>query len=331
MKNITLLLFSIVLLASCGQKKGAVVKLPSGGAPYEVIVVADDADWTGALGDTIRSVLTAPVPVINSYEPQFDVLRILPDRFVTRTRRNGNVVVVDIDKKYTAPSMRAAQDEFAQPQTVVYIEAPDAASLIAHVTEHGGELRDMLNAAERRRWVEAARGAGNTDLEAKVAAKFGLDVAIPKGFVVDKATESVPDFLWAKFDYPESFQTLAFYSYPATGADDLTLMPMIDARDRMVSNIVGSLPNSHMITVREVVVPTVRPVVIGGREWMEMRGFWEVAGDIMGGPFVSYSTLDQAMGRILVIDGSVYSPSPYKPKRNLLRQVESVVYTATIK
>ncbi len=47
---------------------------------------------------------------------------------------------------------------------------------------------------------------------------------------------------------------------------------------------------------------------IGDRTWAELRGFWDVENDFMGGPFVSYSTLDEATGRVLTIDGYVYSP-----------------------
>ena len=44
----------------------------------------------------------------------------------------------------------------------------------------------------------------------------------------------------------------------------------------------------------------------------------------MGGPFVSYSTLDEATGRVLTIDGYVYSPK--LDKRNFMREVEHLVY-----
>ena len=63
---------------------------------------------------------------------------------------------------------------------------------------------------------------------------------------------------------------------------------------------------------------------IGDRTWAELRGFWDVENDFMGGPFVSYSTLDEATGRVLTIDGYVYSPK--LDKRNFMREVEHLVY-----
>ena len=44
----------------------------------------------------------------------------------------------------------------------------------------------------------------------------------------------------------------------------------------------------------------------------------------MGGPFVSYSTVDQATGRILTLDCYVYSPKLHK--RNFVRGVEHLLY-----
>lgn len=62
---------------------------------------------------------------------------------------------------------------------------------------------------------------------------------------------------------------------------------------------------------------------INGRKWMETRGFWEVHGDFMGGPFVGYTT--KIADRQVALDAYVYSPR--KPKRPYLRAVEALVYT----
>ena len=40
-------------------------KKASQGKPYELIVVCPQQEWTGEVGDTLRAVLTAPVPYLN--------------------------------------------------------------------------------------------------------------------------------------------------------------------------------------------------------------------------------------------------------------------------
>ena len=56
-----------------------------------------------------------------------------------------------------------------------------------------------------------------------------------------------------------------------------------------------------------------------------MRGLWRLINDYMGGPYISLAELDAAGQRVVVAFGYVYAPS--KNKRNLLRQVEAMVYS----
>jgi hypothetical protein len=57
----------------------------------------------------------------------------------------------------------------------------------------------------------------------------------------------------------------------------------------------------------------------------EMRGLWRLLNDFMGGPYISLAQLDIENQRVVVAFGYVYAPS--KDKRNLLRQVEAMIYT----
>jgi hypothetical protein len=58
---------------------------------------------------------------------------------------------------------------------------------------------------------------------------------------------------------------------------------------------------------------------------LETRGLWKVENDFMGGPFVSYSFLSPKDSQIYTIIGYVYNPN--KKKRDLLRQMESMIYS----
>ena len=48
-------------------------------------------------------------------------------------------------------------------------------------------------------------------------------------------------------------------------------------------------------------------------------------GDMMGGPFVSHSRVDQENGRVIVVEAFIFSPD--KLKRNLMRMMEASLYT----
>ena len=74
--------------------------------------------------------------------------------------------------------------------------------------------------------------------------------------------------------------------------------------------------------------PQLKVVEINGRKWIELRGFWDVENDFMGGPFVSYTTIDAASGNIVTLDCYVHSPK--YGKRNFLRPLEHLVHLIKI-
>ena len=45
----------------------------------------------------------------------------------------------------------------------------------------------------------------------------------------------------------------------------------------------------------------------------------------MGGPFVNITQLDEKRNRIVTVEGFVYAPG--NDKRDLLQQVEAIIYT----
>ena len=56
-----------------------------------------------------------------------------------------------------------------------------------------------------------------------------------------------------------------------------------------------------------------------------IKGLWITENDFMGGPFVLNVVLDQKNSRIIYMMGYVYAPDG--KKRNMLRQVESIVFS----
>jgi hypothetical protein len=58
---------------------------------------------------------------------------------------------------------------------------------------------------------------------------------------------------------------------------------------------------------------------------IEVRGLWHVEGDFMGGPFLSYTFTDPRTNQIVTLYAYVYHPN--KKKRDLLRQLESILYS----
>ena len=326
MKNVfkcMLLASAALIVVSCGPRDRASHLPGSHSAAYEVIVTASPEIWNGPLGDTLRNVMQAPVPMLNSYEPQFDILRIMPNQYSDYIKRHRNTIVLNVNPEYTEPRMVPEYDRYASPQMIIYLLGPDQATLAQYLHENAYYLRTIFNMAERDRFVSGARRSPSVTLQTQVKEKFGFDIGLLRGFTLGN---SLDDFMWLRYEHPQSSQGVIIYTYPYGGPEDFTLEALMARRDQFTGLVPGEVDGSHMITYREM-EPELTHLRIKGRYWAEMRGYWDVYKDFMGGPFVSYSTVDTESNRVVTLDFYVYSPSPYKPKRNLLRQLESIVHS----
>ena len=133
------------------------------------------------------------------------------------------------------------------------------------------------------------------------------------------------NFFWASNNGRTGRVDLFVYSVPYTEKDAFTLSKIIARRDSiMKKNIPGAYKDSYM-TTSTFVDPVYRALSLDGKYVGETRGLWEVKGDVMGGPFVSHTRLDEANQRIITAEVFVYAPE--SKKRNLVRKAEAALYT----
>lgn len=295
----------------------------SQGSPYELIVVCPQREWTGPVGDTLRSILRAPVPYINQTEPIFDVLRVTERGFSGIVADHRNILKVVEDPSLDKSSVGVQYDLTASPQIVLTLQGPDDRSLVDYLSRNRESLVHVLEQAERDRAVQFARSFGAANIEKAVRKDFGVGMNVPKGYVLAADTG---DFLWARYEYPTASQGFFIYSYPYEGPQSLSPEALLAARNRFAARIPGPSDGSYM-TTSEAFEPDFRMFRLEGRLWCELRGFWDVHGDFMGGPFVSYSTVDTATNRVFTLDCYVYSPK--LGKRNFVRGVEHLLYMVT--
>lgn len=294
------------------------------GKPYELIVVCDQPEWTGQVGDSLRAVFTAPVPYLNQDEPLFDVLRVLERGFTGMIADHRNVLKVLVDPSVEKAQAAVQYNVTAQPQIIVTLQAPTDSAMVAFIDENRQNLVQVFEKAERDRTVESNTAYNNPGVETAIRSTFDVDIKVPKGYIL---ADQQPDFIWARFEYPTASQGFFVYSYPYEGPESLTPEALIAARNKFAARIPGPSDGSYMITA-DAIEPASRAFRLEGRLWCELRGFWDVHGDFMGGPFVSYSTVDTRTNRVFTLDCYVYAPDLNKPrKRNYLRALEHLLYT----
>ncbi len=328
MRKIAILAALLVSLAvtSCDALRSVSSNsVPSQGAPYELIVVCNQYEWEGALGDSLRATFRAQIPYLVQEEEYFTVYRVTHQGFDNLIPKHRNIFMVNIEKSISEPAIIIESDVNATPQIIMTLQAPTIASALEYFVENKELVMDVLEGTERGRDVAYAQRFNVPSVEKIIKSKFDVEMAIPQGYTLRNEED---DFVWLSYEYPTASQGLLIYSYPVQdGVNSLGWESLLAARNRFAALVPGPVASSFMSTFMEV-EPDYQILRINGRVWVELRGLWSVTGAFMGGPYVSYSTIDERTNRVFTIDGYVYSPK--LGKRNFLRGVEHIVYGVTV-
>lgn len=306
------------------------VKVSSTGKPYELFVVAPTELWQGPAGDTARAVFADEVEMINQPEPRFTVYSVPPANYKATVSKHRNILILKTGSQYPRADMTASYDINSAPQLEVTVTAPSADSMAAFLHTYGSDLVRLYEIAERDRFVARAEKYRDTKIGDLIRQKFGFEMSIPKGYRVRLDTTN---FLWISYELPLASIGFTIYTYPAdsSAARNAAAGNILAARNAAVMQVPGPSDGSYMAT-SDAVLPDQKTLTVNDRQWNQVRGFWDVKGDFMGGPFINYTTYEPQRHRMLAIDGYVYSPSPNNnvPMRDYIRQVEAIFMTVRV-
>lgn len=329
--NIMLAAIVGAMSVGCGAFDSLSTGDTSTGTPYEVVIVCPQQQWVGELGDTLNVVLRQPVEELVQYEPVLDVMRIMPNNFKSLTKHHRNIVIVDVDPSHKEPAIKVQYDVTAKPQVYITIQGPDNHSVAQYVSEQRDNLVHVIEMAERDRDIAYAERYYSQPLYQLLLETFGIEMRIPDNFQLRTKSD---DMVWISQEFPLASQGFFIYKYPYEGKQSLSAEALIAARNRFASRIPGPKEGSYMITVDKVAdesgenyvpyQPEYRTISIEGRPWVEMVGLWDVENYFMGGPYVSYTTVNPATREVITID--CYLHYPKNEKRNMLRELQHLVH-----
>ncbi|MCB9071565.1 MAG: DUF4837 family protein [Prevotellaceae bacterium] len=322
-KMIFPLIVAAVALSGC---RNSGLLLPNAtGAAYEVLVVIDEKDWRTEGGKALFDLLAADMPCIPQAEPMFAISRVSQDQFDNLLRPTRNIVMVEIDStQYTKATIKFVKNRWANSQAIVLITSNTAQNLASILASKGTEISNYLVEAERTRQIDFLKSSINNTALNKVYTKFGGQIAVPTS--LNKYNEA-QDFIWMSNGSAVARQDILIYSYPYTDKKQLTEKALLAKRDSMLqAHIPGSVKGSYMGTAYAFEPPVFKEIWLNNSYCAEIRGLWEMKnGEVMGGPFVSHTRLDEINNRLITIEGFVFAPG--RDKRNLIRQVEAMIYS----
>lgn len=322
--SIAALLAVALTLFSCSGRTARKSLLPNvSGKAGEVIVVIEKTDWEGALGNEVREVLASDCPWLYIKEPLYSLVNVAPGGFADLFKIHRNIVLFQIDPLVAKTGMFIKNDVWAAPQTVIQISAPDAETALSVLQEKSATLTAAIEQAERNRVVKNTLLYEERSIAPQVMEIMGGSPHFPSGYKLKKKTD---DFVWVADEKQYTIQGVLIYKYPAAGdASDFTEETLISKRNEVLKNNVPGMFDNTYMTTAEYFVPTVEYLKFQGREFAQVRGYWEVYNDYMGGPFVSHAFYSQDGSEVIVLDAFVYAPK--YDKRQYLRQVESLLYS----
>ncbi len=318
--NVLSLLFVLFAFSACTS---SFVLPQATGWAYEVLVVMDLNVKQGEAGEALLAELDSDIPGLPQPEAALKVNTVTPDVFDGMLRYTKNIFIVNIDpKSYTKVSLKHDINQWAQNQVVLTMNAPDQASVVNYLKERKGVLVDYFTKAEMSRVLNTLEKTYSNIVMEKVKSKFDISLRVPAEMTYYKDTT---DFFWTSNNAKTGRIDFVVYSFPYVDPETFTVNYLVSKRDSVLrENLPGSFPNSYLATeVRFGVDYT--PISHLGKYGGVMRGLWKTVGDMMGGPFVSLTRVDEKNNRIIVVETFVFAPE--MEKRNLIRRGEACIYS----
>jgi hypothetical protein len=306
-----------LLLWSC---ESPVMPLPgTTGKAGEVVIVMDDRYWDSTSGDAVSNALTAEIYGLPQPEPMFDAVHIRTEAFSKIFQTHRNILLVNINKDL-GQSIEVRYDVWSSPQIVIEITAPDEARFLDIFNANADRVTGNFLKKEEERNRNSYSKQLQDEVVRELSTSMGIRLPVPKGFnVIAKAD----DFIWVRYDTRDINQSILIYTEPYTRQNTFSQEGMIEVMNSfMRKHVPGPTSGSYMKIFVEY-PPLWRETSVGGLYASELRGLWNVEGDIMGGPFVCYAMLDEPRNRVIYLHGFIFAPA--LEKRNLVWQLQSML------
>ena len=287
----------------------------------------DDELYAGSLGDSIVNVLTKeeialPQSGMQGAEPIFDLVQIPPLAFSNVFKSHRNIISIKINPDLEKAVIKVDNNYWAFQQLYIRMEGPDKKSLAELIYNKDDFLVKTVRNAEIDRQVYLNNKVENTELYRSLLAKHKIITHFPKGF---EARVDSSNFVWIQHDPMDMIQGVLIWDYPYGSEDQVDFAPLIAEHDKILKhNVPGGIDGSYMAI--EFEAPMYSNTFEHNDHFVrEIKGLWQMENGFMGGPFVSWTFVDEKRDRLVTLFGFVYAPK-YE-KRNHIRKVESLLRT----
>ncbi len=341
-----------LILSSCSDSKNTNIPQASG-STGDIFIIMDSTQWKGPLGRVLDSLFSAEMEGLPRAESIYKMRWINPRKlnFVLKQRRNlifavtldqrssGAGMVKKVFTKESLDQIRANpnffsqndQNVFSKGQEVLYLFSTTEKQLIQHVRKNGKRIIEYFDTKERERLTASLFKSKQLAIVPQILRKdFQCEMKIPFGYELVMNNE---EFLWVRQINPKDDKDIFIARKKYTSQEQFKRDSLISWRDEICKKYLFADPErqeTHLVTETGVEHKPVitREISFHKKFAMEMRGLWRTNNFVMGGPFLSYTVVDQPTGVMYYIEGFTYSPG--KDQREIIRELETILQTFKI-
>lgn len=288
-----------------------------------MVIVLDKAKWEGEMGNEIRDLLANPVEGLPQSEPTFDLVSVPAGSFGEYYITHRNIIFFqtgsDKEKKASFQSNR-----YASSQLIINIQGKDDNEVMEVLRENRKLIIDKINIAERDRWISYYKGSLNSVNFNTLKDEHKLVLHVPSNYALDVNEKG---FVWLSYETPTTTQSVIVHYFDYNGENYFNKDSIVSIRNNMTREKIKGPVEGTWMTIEDRAPVDYSTFRFRERNYAMLRGLWTLENGFMGGPFVTLVTKDEVNNRFVMVDGYVYAPND--DKRELLRQVESILYTVS--
>jgi len=326
-----LFIFCLLLFSQCFQGGGGRLQ-GSTGKTNEMILITNAGTSSGAITDTVKTFFSQNDLYLPQPEALYDVFTVAQQDLNSQTtiKRHHNILIINVSDTIKE-SVLAKKDLWASPQLVVYFNATSDTAFYRLFRAYRRTIMEKFDHNELLRARNLTDFGKNVGLSNDILQQFNLNIPIPAGFQVARKE---PDFLWltqrSNRKNEDMTASIMIWQRPYTAELQFSTDSMILDRNQVGRlYISGPTAGSYMKTATSYLRPQTEIISDYATDFaIEMRGLWELEGDFMGGPFISYTFVHPKTQQLITIDAFLYHPN--HDKRPLLRQLQSIITNVSI-
>ena len=297
---------------------------------HEILFALDKKYWKGDLGKTIKNsfeklVKTTPLP----YEKEFDTDFVVPNKILKNIKNNNCFVFVQIENynsKNIVPIIK--KDLWANGQLIIELKFKSEKDAINYFKHNKSEVKSILKKFNLNKIQKnfSEKNSLNEELEKSIDLKFKA----PDGIKLNKKAKNF--WWWSKLEIQKDqngsheIQTgIILHQENYENKNQFEKSKILLVKDSLGgAYLTGKKNNSFMKTVEnEISIPMDTSFYINNKYVKQIKGCWRMQNDKMGGPFISYSWLNNKKTKIITAQGYVYAPNFEKSK--YLRELEAII------